>query len=1098
MRTAEPGKTTVAEGRPALGAGGLLSGPLSTVRTILLLALLLAVPAAAASTKSAAELLREGLYAEEVEGNLDAAIGIYQQIILDTNSPKNLVAQALYRQAMCFLKKKDETAARGVLQKLVKDYPDQTDVVEKARPVLEALGNADPASLMPPETIAYIEVGSPGRQVATILKMLKGTPLENPFNVIGMKNGAGETMNSPIQMLSAVLNPSMLTELEKVRGIGVGILDIAQKNPPAIIVLYPGRSDVLKGFLQMVMTAVGRPAEPIEGMTTVAFGDGGGAAFDGTVVIAVSPSPKARDLLQWAVRQYQGKASQPSLASANPSFARISKQARRENALTLWLNVDEAYARFTRMLPANQVPRQLQMADGCADFKNIEDLIATLSLRETGVALEANVDFKAGYHSLAYSMIHTPSLNKAALQTIPAEAVALVSLTLGGAGTPQAQALSGQIKNATGLDLAGEIFGNIEQISLFVVPPREFVLPQGPQVPPIARSLGLAITSRDPQKTQRLLMTLLQTAKLAAAAEPPALPTSGRYEIPLAHEMKLFGYTNEANQTMVLSLNSQLVEQSVTAARQETSVLSGGPLQDALATLPSATSKLVLVNVGAAVQIAEQNSQFSSEEAARQAKQALDEIIAATGKTTIRLLTNETADSFGVRLSISDLPPLQQLFGPIEQLRQMVAQAKAQVGHAEARPAAPTCIPPAPRAPAVDGNVDQAWRDIPAHTIGHAGHVAYAPVSSETDLSARFQAMYDQQALYVLVEVTDEQLVSDSAEYWLDDGVEVFIAADNNKSDVYGARDYQYHFDWDSTAPALGETRHNNTNGVQYAFARTEKGYRLEAKLPWATLGTTPAVGKKIGLDVHVNDDDDGGDRDTKIMWFGTHDIAWQQPSAFGTAELAGLVAWWKLDESDGRTAADSSGNGHQATVQGNPDWQPSGGRLGGAIALGGDGDFLDVGDTTAFACTGGVTLAAWIQARQFDRPWQAILTKGDNTYRIQRNNETNALEFACTGPTIPGGNEYGSLFGSQTISLNDWHHVAGAYDGKKMYLYVDGVLDASQEAWGAINTNDIRVQIGANTTMGDRFWNGLIDDVRVYNYGLTEEQVRQLYREAK
>ena len=180
------------------------------------------------------------------------------------------------------------------------------------------------------------------------------------------------------------------------------------------------------------------------------------------------------------------------------------------------------------------------------------------------------------------------------------------------------------------------------------------------------------------------------------------------------------------------------------------------------------------------------------------------------------------------------------------------------------------------------------------------------------------------------------------------------------------------------------------------------------------------------------------------------------------------------------------------------PTGSPPAGEVGGAIALGGDGDFLDVADTSAFNCTGGVTLAAWIKAKQLDKPWQAILTKGDNTYRIQRNNETNTLEFACTGLKIPNGNEYGSLFGSKAITTGEWHHVAGVYDGKKMYLYVDGALDTSQEAWGAINTNDARLQIGGNTQVGDRFWNGLIDEVRVYNYGLPEAQIQQLYREGK
>ena len=338
------------------------------------------------------------------------------------------------------------------------------------------------------------------------------------------------------------------------------------------------------------------------------------------------------------------------------------------------------------------------MVDGVVNLKDIDDVIATLSLRETGLALEASVGFKPGYQSMAYSMIHTPNLNKADLQVMPADAVALVSFTLGAAGTPQAQAASEKIKSKTGLDLGADIFGNIEQVSLFLVPPRESVLPQGPQVPPIARSIGLAITSRDPEKTHKLLMTLMQMMNLVAP-ETQQPPTGiGRYEVALANGMKLFGYTTEANKTLVLSLNSQLVDQSVTAARQSTSVLSGGPLQDALATLSPTTSKLVVINVGAALQLLEQNAHFASDEAAKQAKQALEEVIKASQKTTLRLLTSESADSFGIRLSISDLPPIRQLFGPIAQLVQMVTQAKAQVGHAQTQASAPVSILPAGRA----------------------------------------------------------------------------------------------------------------------------------------------------------------------------------------------------------------------------------------------------------------------------------------------------------------------------------------------------------------------------------------------------------------
>ena len=70
--------------------------------------LLLTLTSSTILAKSASVLLREGLYAEEVEGDLQAAIKIYQQVIEDDSAQDNLVAQALYRQGMCYTKLKNE------------------------------------------------------------------------------------------------------------------------------------------------------------------------------------------------------------------------------------------------------------------------------------------------------------------------------------------------------------------------------------------------------------------------------------------------------------------------------------------------------------------------------------------------------------------------------------------------------------------------------------------------------------------------------------------------------------------------------------------------------------------------------------------------------------------------------------------------------------------------------------------------------------------------------------------------------------------------------------------------------------------------------
>ncbi|MGE5296641.1 MAG: sugar-binding protein, partial [Solirubrobacterales bacterium] len=967
---------------------------------------------------------------------------------------------------------------------LVTDYSDQTDVVEKVKPVLEELGNADPASLMPPEVIAYVEIGSPGQQVATILNMVKGTPVEEALASFTQ----GEGQEGPAAIIQKVLNPATLGELKKIRGIGLGVTDLAQNNPPAVAVLFPGKNNTLIGLLQLGLSALGQSTETVEGMNVVKFGEGGGAAYDDTVVIVTTPSPKGTELLQQTIQRYKGKVNQPSLASGNKSFTSISKQARQQNAVTLWLNVAETYTRLMNMLPADQLPKELQMANGLVDFQNINDFIASFSLRETGIALDANMSFKDGSKSMFYNLIRTPNLDKNALKAVPADAVALISLTLGGTGSAQAQAASAKIQEACGLDLGSQIFGNIEQITLFAAPAKDAMAAQDSPIPPMAQSIGLAITSKNPQQVHQLIGTLLKMAQLLpeGAQEAPGIPETGRFDVALANNMKFFGFTDATSKTVVLGLNSQVLDTSITAMKQDKSVVSGGKLQDALATLPPATSKLVLVNVAGALQMASQAMEFPSEDISAEVRKSMDELIAATQKTTLRLQTTEQDNDFSLRLSLSGMPPISQIVGPIAKLSQSFGEATKSPWEQSAP--APVSIVPMSGTCKIDGKVDNAWTNVRSNAIDN---VTYAPVENEADASASFKMMYDKQALYLLVDVKDNELINDSVEFWLDDSVEVFIDADNCKAETYGDNDYQYNFAWDSSAPSMGETKHNKTEGVQYAFDRTDAGYRLEAKLPWSTLGTEPKPGTRIGLDVHVDDDDDGGDRDTKLMWNTKYDVAWQSPRALGTGELAGLIAWWKFDEKDGRIAADSSGNGRDATVQGDPSWQP--GKIGGAIALGGDGDYLDVADESAFDFAGGVTVAAWIKVSAFDKPWQAIVGKGDGTWRLQRNNETNTLEFACTGLKVPTDNQYGSLFGSREIGLNEWHHVAGVFDGKQMALYVDGTLDASQEAWGSINVNDAAVQIGANSEQANRFWNGLIDDLRIYNYGLSETQVKEL-----
>lgn len=1049
-----------------------------------MLFLLLTLFSSTILAKSASVLLREGLYAEEVEGDLGAAIKIYQQVIEDSSAQDNLVAQALYRQGMCHMKLKNEQDAKAAFSKLVTEHSDQTRLIEKVRPLLDELGNADPASLMPPETIMYLEIGSPGKQIETILNMLKGTPFENPLAMIGGGNQpSGEEMG-PANMIGALLNPSMMAEFKKIRGLGIGITGLAQGTPPALIVLYPGKSDALRGLLLAGLGMMGQPADPIEGMQVVTLPEGGSAAYDETVIILASPSPKAIDQLTWSIKQYKGLLRQPSLASSNKSFAKISKRARQDNALTLWLNVNETYQGLMKILPPDAIPQQIHMANGLVDFKNVDDIIASLSIEERGIALEANANLKAGHNCVAYNMIRTPHLSKAALRAIPSEAIALVSLALGEPGTAQADAVSEQILNATSLDIGRELFSNIEQITLFAVPMQGGMQAQEGEIPPQAKAFGLAITSANPQQTRDILTSVLRSANMVLTETEPV---NGKYEITLANYQKLFGYMDRANKTTLLSLNPDLITASVAAMKQGSTVTGDSVLKGGLNALPDTTSKLVMVNLAGAIQFGLQNTELPDNDLGDQVRQAMGQLAKACEKTTVRLQTNEEANSFSIRLSISDLPPVGQVFDSIMQIQQTMAQIEGQAMRwDEQAPAAG--IAETKTAPAIDGKADRCWANAPQYDLKNS---YFSAPSSDADLSASFKALYDQGNLYVLVDVADDDLRNDSDEFWLDNGLEIFIDADHSKAGEFDDNDYQYHFGWDATSPAQGESKQGNTNGVEVAFAKTDAGYRAEIKFPWSTLGAQPVPGTSIGFDVQVNDDDNGGERNSKIAWHALEDNAYLHPRVFGTGQLLGLVGWWKLDEGEGLKVSDSSAGANNGTLHGAP--QPVSGKVGGAREFDGNGDYVQIDNESRFDVSSGVTVAAWVKVNAFDKPWQAIVTKGDTAWRLQRAEEGNTLEFACTGPTVPGGNPYGSLFGTQAIGTGQWYHVAGVYDDTRISLYINGVLDVSREASGTINTNDVPVMIGTNAEMPDRFFYGAIDDVRVYNHAIGAAEIAAL-----
>ncbi|MHC4741841.1 MAG: LamG-like jellyroll fold domain-containing protein [Planctomycetota bacterium] len=211
---------------------------------------------------------------------------------------------------------------------------------------------------------------------------------------------------------------------------------------------------------------------------------------------------------------------------------------------------------------------------------------------------------------------------------------------------------------------------------------------------------------------------------------------------------------------------------------------------------------------------------------------------------------------------------------------------------------------------------------------------------------------------------------------------------------------------------------------------------------------------------------------------------------SFSTGSLA---AYWKFDEGSGTTVTNSSGNGYDGTLVGDTAWTT--GQVGGALVFDGNEDFVEITDSNDFNIINQISVAAWIKVDAFDNAYQVIVSKGDRSWRLQRDARKNSLEFGCSGLIVPGTN-WGAVHGSVDVNDGQWHHAVGVYDGEEVSLYIDGKLDVSAKAEGKIRVNDKAVLIGENSEKRGRFWTGAIDDVRIYSYGMTAEEVAILSEE--
>lgn len=230
------------------------------------------------------------------------------------------------------------------------------------------------------------------------------------------------------------------------------------------------------------------------------------------------------------------------------------------------------------------------------------------------------------------------------------------------------------------------------------------------------------------------------------------------------------------------------------------------------------------------------------------------------------------------------------------------------------------------------------------------------------------------------------------------------------------------------------------------------------------------------------------------VVQSGVHSAA---PSAENRSLEDGLVVWLKLDEKVGSEAADSSQNENHGTLVGNPQWVD--GKIEGGLALQNestddDNQWVEILPQVNQNMVDVVTLAAWVNADRF-RNGDGVITKGQNitSYALRLWGDGKVMFTANFGEPF-GFVGSGDWLSAGSIGVNVWHHIAVTYDGTQVRFYIDGVFDGNEIPVELVFGRATQpLFIGADFPDDNQYFDGRVDDIRVYNRALSAAEVATL-----
>jgi len=215
-----------------------------------------------------------------------------------------------------------------------------------------------------------------------------------------------------------------------------------------------------------------------------------------------------------------------------------------------------------------------------------------------------------------------------------------------------------------------------------------------------------------------------------------------------------------------------------------------------------------------------------------------------------------------------------------------------------------------------------------------------------------------------------------------------------------------------------------------------------------------------------------------------------------------GPIAYWSFDEGQGTTAHDNSVDGNNGTLTNMSTTGTStvwvDGKFGKALDFDGSNDYVNGSNDNSLDIVDEITIEAWVKPKSTQAVASTIVSKGTLTGSDYVRDQNYFLHMSASREikiTYGDGTNYQTETGS-AISSDTWHHIVAILNGTNILLYIDGILDNSWNQNYIPTTGDnANLHIGMKSYVNSAYaFNGLIDEVKIYNYTLTSFDIQKEY----